>query len=116
MKALNTAAVIALFVLFGQTSFAQSNSIPQFSSDAEKQSWIDANPETYNSMLEQKGAEDTKVRSHQSHKDMKQTLSRAEMMQVAKRMPKTTPVSRVVSNERFKSEEEKKRWKDQQRK
>jgi hypothetical protein len=47
MKTLKLLVALVLFLGSTQMGLAQSNSIPKFNSEAEKQAWIKANPEEY---------------------------------------------------------------------
>ncbi len=47
MKTLRRLVAVAVLLISYQMGMAQSNSIPTFKSDTEKQAWIDANPEAY---------------------------------------------------------------------
>ena len=117
MKTVRSLGAIAVFVFACTASMAQSNSIPQFDSDAEKQAWIESNPDKYSSMLNStESVSSNRTQKEHSPKSSVKKMSRQEMMNASREMKKSTPVSRVTSNEIFTSEKEKKRWKDQQRK
>ena len=115
MKVVKSLAAVALFVITYSTGMAQNSSIPAFNTDAEKQSWIESNSEKYSEMLQSKTeVNQPRVSSAKINQSEVKKLTRQQMMLQAKRAEKATPSSRVISNERFGSDAEKKRWKDQQ--
>jgi hypothetical protein len=117
MKTIRSLGAIALFLFACTASMAQSNSIPQFDSDAKKQAWIESNPDKYSSMLQSnKVVSSDRTQLEASEKSSVKKMSRQEMTSASRNMQKSTPVSRVTSKETFASEKEKNRWKAQQRK
>lgn len=113
MKAFNTLAVIAALLLCGHAGFAQQR-IPEFGADSEKEAWIKSHQQQYDALLKsnRSGVAD-KAAAQGSINTTSNKLSRTEMMNAASKAKRTAPVSRVVSNELFSSEEEKMRWKQQ---
>lgn len=93
--------------MLGNVAKAQQ-SIPKFENDAQKQAWIESHPEQYRSLLKENSVMDkTQNLSRNSGAEVTTKNSREELMQKSKSSRTNTPVSRVVSNERYASEEEK---------
>lgn len=94
MKTLKLLVAIVLFLGSSQIGLAQSNSVPKFNSDSEKQAWIQANPDAYEAMLPAKSVVEKKAVATNS--DVKTVVG----------VQKTN----VQNTERFASEEDKKAW------
>ncbi|MCF8277215.1 MAG: hypothetical protein K9J17_10825 [Flavobacteriales bacterium] len=112
MKTLRRVVAVGLLVGSYHVGMAQSNSIPKFDSDAEKQAWINANPEAYaemNGSVKAVSAEEKQAWIEANPAEYK-----ANMKVVSSQLTTGAKINAVVpvKEERFASEAEKKAWLD----
>ena len=109
MKTLRRLVAVVLLAGSYQVGIAQSNSTPDFKSDAEKHAWIQANPEKYNELtgkkLQWQSQEEHRAWVESHPVEYKAMIEESLKTEIAPRVSKAYP-----STERFASEAEKTAW------